>query len=94
MNFPQTIPFGAVEITIRSVHSDDLDNDMGDYSIRDGKPVVRFDRDLQGGLKDTTILHELTHAWIKLSSINLEDDVEETLCDAIAQGVAQMIGTL
>lgn len=92
MNFPSRIPFGAIEIELRTTSSDELGGDrLGDYKVRDGVAVVRIDRDLLGGLKDTTIVHELAHAWIGLSSIKIEEEQEEAICDAIAQGVVQMM---
>ena len=94
MIWPDSIPYGAINIQIRFVHPDELENCIGDYRIHRGHATCRTDETLQDGLRDSTVAHELVHAWIRLSGINLDPEVEETVGDAISQGVVQLLGAL
>ena len=91
MTWPVSVPYGAINIKILFEHPDDMEESIGQYSIYKGHATCRIDNTLQNGLRDQTVLHELVHAWIRLAGIKLEEDVEESLADAIGQGVAQMM---
>ena len=94
MIWPDSIPYGAINVQIRFVHPDEMEDQLGDFKIRDGHATCRIDQTLMDGLKDQTVVHELVHAWLHLSGIKLEDDIEESVADAIGQGVAQIGGAL
>lgn len=80
------------EVEIKVVSEDIRDTDAHAlYTLNTGEPIIRLQKGLRGNFRHICQLHEWAHAVIDMAEIQLEEDLEECLCGALAAATLRLL---
>jgi hypothetical protein len=93
IHWPERIVYGGTSFPISFVDPRDLeDGNFGECGTVDGEIQVLISKDLRGDFRDLVVCHEIIHAWLRLSGLDISDEVqEELLCDTFGHALLQTL---
>lgn len=96
IRWPERLQYGGVSFPILFVDANHISDDRyGECGVMDGHLQVRVSDAMTGDFRDMVVCHEIVHAWLRLSGMNVEDEAtEELLCDTFGQGLLQVLRTM